>query len=170
AADRAACAGAAGDRGRESERRMASVEPVDGHRVSGRMGTDRIHEQCTLTISARIICRERADDMPFTELGQWRRETDGHQGRKGDEADNRRCYTAAERSPGAGEPDLLRPGGGLPRGDRRLSVGARTDPSDASAVSGHARTLAAREAHGAADRTAAAARTRHCLTAGQTTR
>src|SRR5699024_4171127 len=81
-----------------------------------------------------------------------------------------RCDTAAERSPGAGEPDLLRPGGGLPRGDRRLSVGARTDPSDASAVSGHARTLAAREAHGAADRTAAAARTRHCLTAGQTTR
>src|SRR5699024_11437792 len=99
------------------------------------------------------------DDSPLSELSKLRRETDGPQGRRGAEADNRRCDTAAERSPGAGEPDLLRPGGGLPRGDRRLSVGARTDPSDASAVSGHARTLAAREAHGAADRTAAAART-----------
>src|SRR5699024_11728551 len=72
---------------------------------------------------------------------------------------------AAERSLGAGEPDLLRPGRGLTRGDRRLPVGARTDPPDSSAVSGHAHTLAAREAHGAGDRTAAAARTRDRLAA-----
>src|SRR4029079_17597024 len=72
------------------------------------------------------------------------------------------------RSAGAGESGLLRPGRRLAPGHRALSPGPRAARPDPPPVSGDARAVAVRAAHGAATGRAGQPRTGHALASAET--